>query len=123
MRLGIQRKDEWNQEMLVTRTGVLERLGEGRKGWKAPHAPAEKSFAPPAGLPVPDLAGLPPARARAKPGIRGRWFRSRYCAGGETRSPWRHTTAAHSLIGPGLTERTVVGRRVSSAYRHHSLAP
>jgi hypothetical protein len=73
----------------------------------APRALKEWYFVRPAALREPGSAGQPPAPAHGEPGKRGRLFRDRYYAGGETRGPWRHTAAARSPTGPALAARTV----------------
>ena len=94
-----------------------------RRDSMVPRALKEWYFVRPAALREPGLAGQPPAPVHAEPGKHGRWFRGHYCARGETRGPWRHTTAARSLTRPALAARTVAGNRVLAAQRHHDLAP
>jgi hypothetical protein len=68
--------------------------GAAQKDSLALHALEGHSFALSAGLPEPGFDGQPPKPAHAGPGKRGRSFPDHCCAGGETRGPLRHTTAA-----------------------------
>jgi hypothetical protein len=95
--------------MFVTRWGVLEKLDEGRKGWKVPHAPAGWSSAPPAGLPVLGSAGPPPALGREEPGKRDKLSPARCCADAETPSPLRHRAVERSPKQLGLAAQTESG--------------
>jgi hypothetical protein len=94
-----------------------------RRDSMARRALKEWYFVRPAALREPGLAGQPKAPAHAEPGKRGRLFRGHCCAGGETRGPWRRTTAARSPKGRALAARTVAAKQVLAAQRHHDLAP